>query len=68
MGSFLIKPQGGQGPTFPDSGLAVKLIGPSCPDHSGLQSTCSGMSTGLRPAQFAGDDLGVQLLITDLWA
>lgn len=41
MGFFLIKPQRSQGPTFPDLGLTVKVIGPSCPDHSGLQSTWS---------------------------
>lgn len=41
MGFFLIKPQRGQGPTFPDLGLTVKVIGPSCPDRSGLWSTWS---------------------------
>lgn len=57
MGFFLIKPQDGQGPTSPDSGLAAKLIVPSCLDHPGLQSTWSCMSAGLCPAQLAGDDL-----------
>lgn len=56
MGFFLIKPQGDQDPTFLYSGLAVKLIGPSCPDDTGLQNTWS-RSTGLCPAQLAGYDL-----------